>query len=80
MVWARYKSGGRQITHNRLASYNTGEETQRKSRQTWEEGQQKILKEMGIKWLGVSAIPRNHERWKALRKPSTPTGRRGSTK
>jgi len=79
MVRARCKDGGRQIPHNRLASYNTGEEIQRKSRQTWEEGQQKILKEKGIKWKGVRAIARNNERWKTLRNPSTPAGRRGLT-
>jgi len=80
MVRARYKNWGRQIPQNRLASYNTGEETERKSRQTWEEGLQKILKERGIKRKGVRTITRNHERSIALRKPSTPAGRRGSTK
>jgi hypothetical protein len=79
MVRARYKNGGRQIPQIRLASYNKGEKTERKSRQTWEEELQKILKERGIKWKGVRTIARNHERSKALRKPSTPTGRKGST-
>jgi hypothetical protein len=79
MVRARYKNGGRQIPQNRLASYNKGEKTERKSRQTWEEELQKILKERGIKWKGVRTTARNHERSKALRKPSTPTGRKGST-
>jgi hypothetical protein len=47
--------------------------------QTWEEGIQKILNERGIKWKGVRAIAQDCERWEALCKPCTSTGRRGST-
>jgi hypothetical protein len=48
-------------------------------RQYWEEGTQRILKERGIEWNGVTAIARDCERWKALFKPSTPTGTSTST-
>jgi hypothetical protein len=41
---------------------------------------QKILKERGIEWNGVRAIAQDCERWKALCTPSTPTGRRGTSK
>jgi hypothetical protein len=41
---------------------------------------QKILKERGTKWKAVRATARARDRWTVVRKPSTPTGRRGSTK
>jgi hypothetical protein len=41
---------------NRLASQNTGEETQRKD--TWEEGIERILTERGTEWNGVTATAR----------------------
>jgi len=46
---------------------------------TWEEGIQKILKERGIERNGVQVIAGDRERWKALCKPSTFTGRRNLT-
>jgi hypothetical protein len=46
-----------------------------KHRKTWGEGIQKVLKEIGIEWKGVRVIAENHERWKAVCKPFTPTGR-----
>jgi hypothetical protein len=44
--------------------------------QSWKEWLQKIFKERGIEWKGERAIARDRERWKALCKPSAPTGRR----
>ena len=44
-------------------------------RQTWGKGIQKILKERGIEWKGVRDVPGDRERWKALCKPSSPSGR-----
>jgi hypothetical protein len=49
-------------------------------RQTWEEGIQKILRKRWTEWKRVRAITPDRERWKALFKPSTPTGGKGSTK
>jgi hypothetical protein len=39
-----------------------------------------ILKEKGIEWKGVRVTAQDHERWKALCKLSTSTGKRVSTK
>jgi len=41
---------------------------------------QKILKERGTEWKAVRATARARDRWRAVCKPSTTTGRRGSTK
>jgi hypothetical protein len=51
-----------------------GKRPKRTLRQTWKEGLQMTLKERGIEWN------RDRDRWKALCKPSTPIGRRGSNK
>jgi hypothetical protein len=51
----------------------------RRSQQTWKAGIQ-ILKDRWIEWNGIRAIARDHDRWKAFCKSSTPTGRRGWAK
>ena len=40
----------------------------------------KILKERGTERKALRATARARDRWRAVCKPSTPTGRRGSTK
>jgi hypothetical protein len=57
-----------------------GKRPKGRPQQTWVEGVQKILKERGTELKGLRAVAPDHERWKALCKPSTPTGRSGSTK
>jgi hypothetical protein len=57
-----------------------GRDPKEDPRQTWKEGIQNILKERGVEWNGVRDITRNRERWKALCKRFTPTGRRGAIK
>jgi hypothetical protein len=39
-----------------------------------------ICKERRIEWKGIRAIDQARERWKALFKPSTYTGRKASNK
>jgi len=56
-----------------------GYRTQRKTPTDLGKGIQKFSKEIGIEWKGVRPKARDHKRWKAVCKPSTPTGRRGST-
>jgi hypothetical protein len=56
-----------------------GKRPKERPRQTREEGIEKILKEKGIECKGVRAKARARERWKAVCKPSTLPGRRGST-
>lgn len=43
-----------------------GKRPKRRPQQTWEERIRSILKERGIEWDGVRAMPREGERWKAL--------------
>jgi len=49
-------------------------------RQTWEEGIQTILKERGTEWKGIRATARARDRWRAVCKPTTPTGRESEVK
>jgi hypothetical protein len=51
------------MPHNGLAIQNTGEQTQRKARQAWKEGTEKILKRRGNEWEGVRRRVRDRERW-----------------
>jgi hypothetical protein len=80
IVWAHNKGG--EGKHRRMAKQ---ERTQRRrlrgrTRHTWEDEIQKIMKERGIEWDGVAATARDRERWRAVcEPPAAPSGTGGST-
>ena len=65
---------------NSPASQITGKETQRKTPTDLGRRDRECFEEKGIECKGVRAKARARERWKAVGKPSTPPGTRGSTK
>ena len=76
MVWVWCENGGWKILPDGLTCQNTGEDM----KTTWEERLQKILKERGTEWNRVSATVQDHEKGKALCKPSTTTSPRDLSK
>jgi hypothetical protein len=63
-----------------LASWNTWKEAQKKVLTDLERRDTVDFEGRGIDWNGVRGIAQDCERWNALCKHSTPTGRRSLTK
>ena len=80
MVWTCCKNGDERYPKMAWQARTQGKKPRGRPWWTWEEGVQKILKATGTDWNGVQAICRDRDRWEALCKSSTPTGRRSSIK
>jgi hypothetical protein len=61
-----------------MASNTTREISRGRPRQTWEDRIKYVLKRKGMDVTQAKNWAKNHARWRAIFKPSTPIGRRGS--